>query len=109
MLKHTLAGAVALAMMTGASSAVSIGGHGLRDCSTWTADHQSDLPFLAMGDEQWMLGYLSGAGKWGSADLDPLNGIEAQTIYAWVSNYCAVSPSAQIQDAGNAFIHVHPH
>jgi hypothetical protein len=108
MLKQSVAGAIALAMMTDPSSAVSIGGLGLQTCSTWVADHQSDAPFEALRDEQWMIGYLSGVGKWGSADLDPLNGTDAQVIYAWVSNYCAANPSTQILDAGDAFIHVHP-
>ena len=106
---RSVAGVVALAMVTAPSSAVSIGGLGLQTCSTWVADHQSDPPFEALRDEQWMIGYLSGVGKWGSADLDPLNGMDAQAIYAWISDYCEANPSAQILDAANAFIHVHPH
>jgi hypothetical protein len=107
MLKHAVAGALAVAMMTGSSIAVSMGGVGLQTCGNWIADHQSDAPG-ARQDEQWMMGYLSGAGKWGNTDLDPLNGMDAQAIYAWISNYCAFNPFAKIQDAGTAFIHVHP-
>jgi hypothetical protein len=107
MLKHAFAGALAVAMMTGSSFAISMGGVGLQTCGFWTVDHQSDVP-KAQQDEQWMMGYLSGAGKWGNAELDPLNGMDAQAIYAWISNYCAFHPLVQIQEAGNAFIQVHP-
>ena len=109
MLRQFVASAVALAMLTDPSPAVSIGGIGLQTCSTWIADHQSAQPFQAWGDEQWVIGYLSGAGKWGGADLDPLNGVDAHAIYAWVGDYCAVNLAEQIQDAGDAFIHAHPH
>jgi hypothetical protein len=107
MLKQALAGALAVVMMPGSSFAVSMGGVGLQACGIWITDHQSDAP-EARQDEEWMMGYLSGAGKWGSTDLDPLNGMDAQAIYAWISNYCAFHPFVQIQDAANAFIHVHP-
>jgi hypothetical protein len=109
MLKQSAVGTITLALMIDPSSAASIGGLGLETCSTWIVDHQSYPPIRAWADDQWMIGYLSGAGKWGAADLDPLNGMDARAIYAWVSNYCEVNPSVLIQDAGNAFIHVHPH
>jgi hypothetical protein len=107
MLKQAVAGMLVVATMTGPTFAVSIGGVGLQTCSTWIADHQSDLS-QARQDEQWMIGYLSGVGKWGSAELDPLNGIDARAVYVWISDYCAANTLVQIVDAGNAFIHVHP-
>ncbi len=107
-LTHVVVAMLAIAMMSGAAFAVSIGGNRLETCNTWVADHEADPPYRAWQDEQWMIGYLSGVGKWGSADLDPLNGMDARAIYDWISNYCAAKPFAQIQDAGNAFIHVHP-
>ena len=56
-----------------------------------------------------MVGFLNGAGYEGPPGLDPLHGVDAEGLYAWISNYCATRPIASIMDATTAFIEFHPH
>jgi hypothetical protein len=87
-------------------------GLGWGACGTWTARrtarHADPAPY-----EQWVLGYLSGVAA-GSAALDPpkrlnpLNGVDAQAVSAWMDNYCRAHPLVTIFYAANAFVREHP-
>jgi hypothetical protein len=81
-------------------------GSGTVSCGTWTAlrrQGQARLP------EQWILGFLSGVGYEGAAGGDnPLNGVDADAVGAWMDNYCQANPLDTLAKAGTAFDAVHP-
>ena len=77
-------------------------------CGGWTAhrrDNTADVP------EFWVLGFLSGAaaGSWASpARLDPLNGVDAEGVWAWIDNYCRTHPLDSLVNAAVMFLREHP-
>jgi hypothetical protein len=73
-------------------------------CGTWTADRRQRSGG-ALQDEQWVLGFLSGVGYEG---YDPLNGMDAEGVWAWIDNYCREHPIEQIIAAAEAFKSAHP-
>jgi hypothetical protein len=74
-------------------------------CERWTADQGQD-GVTARQDEQWVLGYLSAVADW--TDFDPLHGIDAQGVWAWMDNYCQANPLVKITEAASAFVREHP-
>jgi hypothetical protein len=80
---------------------VSIGGV---SCGTWTDWRRPPKGYEASAAEAWMLGFLFGAGWEGPDDVKPLEGLDAQAVWAWVDNYCRVHPLVQLWLAGNALI-----
>lgn len=90
-----------------ASANFNLIGAGLASCGTWTQNRKR--PTLDTKQiEQWMLGFLSGAGYIGAPKYDPLNGLDAPAVLAWVDNFCAANPLKSISDAGYSFIDTHP-
>lgn len=84
-------------------------GAGVDSCGTWTADRRSPNSAAALQDGQWVLGFLSGIGYEGRDDVDPLQGLDAQAVWAWTDNYCRAEPLLNISDAAKAFYKAHPH
>lgn len=82
-------------------------GLGSGSCGTWTARRTQGRPH-AWGYEQWLLGFLSGAGMWGKTGLDPLNNVDANGVWAWVDNFCRDHPLTSLEGVGINFIEVHP-
>ena len=85
-------------------------GAGTLSCGSWTAarSYQQSLP-QKLEVETWILGFLSGIGFEGtSIGDDPLQGVDAQAVWAWVDNFCRANPPATIANAGGAFAHEHP-
>jgi hypothetical protein len=78
-------------------------GLGLSTCAEWTAARRKGLD---RAYRQWILGFLSGTGFVGPQD--PLSDVEADEVWAWVDQFCDTHPLKDIQDAGAAFVHVHP-
>jgi len=78
-------------------------GSGTISCGTWTAWRRSGQAAHA---EQWILGFLSGIGYEGVGD--PLNGVDANAVWAWMDNYCQANPLDAIVKAGAAFNAAHP-
>lgn len=82
-------------------------GLGTSSCGAWIAMRQNRQAF---GFEQWILGYLSGAGFMGGPNgTIPLDGVDAQGVLGWVDNYCRAHPLVAVAQAGAAFIAEHPH
>jgi hypothetical protein len=81
-------------------------GKGVESCGTWTADRRIDYGRSILGDEQWVLGYLSGFGF--SGVHDPLNHLDAEAVYGWVDNFCRENPLKRMIDAADALIYNHP-
>jgi hypothetical protein len=80
-------------------------GVGNISCGSWTAlrrQGQASLP------EQWILGFLSGIGYDSTGRDDPLNGVDADAVWAWMDNYCHGNPLDHIATAAAAFDAIHP-
>jgi hypothetical protein len=79
-------------------------GQGTASCTTWTEFRRHGQ---GVSLEQWILGYLSGAGVW-SESYNPPRGTDANAVWAWVGNYCRAQPLLLLMNAGLAFVVVHP-
>ncbi len=90
------------------ASAFMVIGTGLESCGTWTANRRYPNSIAAVMDEQWILGFLAGVGDAIPSDADPLRGVDAQAVWAWVDNYCHANPLDQIIRAGEAIFRAHP-
>jgi hypothetical protein len=106
-MRFLLPAALAVALMIGHSaSAYDLIGAGTASCATWTA-HRS--PKGDFQDEAWILGFLSGVGYMGSHEtVDPLHGVDAEAVVAWVDRYCRTHPLEMVVGAGSAFVFAHP-
>ena len=84
-------------------------GAGLDSCDTWTVDRQLPRGGPALLDEQWVVGFLTGLADGGLIDADPMRGVDAQAVWAWIDNYCHAHPSDNVLEAAEAFYQAHPH
>jgi hypothetical protein len=106
-----LLAALAVALTTNAEAAgpndVAIIGAGVLSCETWAANRRDGV---AVAVDQWILGFLSGAAYQGPGPqvLNPLKGVDADAVWAWMDTYCRAHPIDRIADAGVAFIAAHP-
>ncbi len=39
---------------------------------------------------------------------DPLRGVDAEGVWAWIDNYCHTHPLEMIERAGTEFVSAHP-
>ena len=53
-----------------------------------------------------MVGFLSGVAIW-TPDLNPMKGVDAQAVWAWMDNYCRAHPPVAIKNATSAFVTEH--
>lgn len=88
--------------------AYSLIGAGTDSCGTWLSDHHHHGGDAAHQDEQWVVGFLSGIGFVGDRGDNPLNGLDAGAVWAWITNYCRANPLVGINDAAAAFYRAHP-
>jgi hypothetical protein len=110
-----LLAALAVVLFTGSARAQpiyhAIGAGVAASCGTWTAnraDRRKEPDWLH--EVSWVLGFLSGAGYMGTREgFDPLRGVDAAAVQAWLDNYCRVHPLENLADAAGAFIREHPH
>jgi hypothetical protein len=79
-------------------------GQGLNSCGWWTAARQGGY---STGAEQWVLAFAAGTAY--ASDKDPLSGLDADAVWAWLDNRCRDYPLSAIIDAIRAFIDAHPH
>jgi hypothetical protein len=82
-------------------------GIGTLSCGSWTAARAQPKSTQAYMDTQWVLGFLSDVGYMGPG-LDPLNGTDAEGVFAWLDNYCHAHPLDLIHVAADAFVSAHP-
>jgi hypothetical protein len=113
-MRRLLAGAVLILAVSALGVAAQEGkvrilGSGSASCGVWTAARHDKH---AGGFEQWVLGYASGVGSGshasGRQDVNPLLGVDAQGVLAWIDNYCRDHPLEMVVDAANAFVAAHP-
>jgi hypothetical protein len=87
-------------------------GVGLGSCGGWTSHRQTPPGTGASTAEQWVVGYLSGQGHLANAvgnALDPLKGVDAEGVWAWIDNYCRANPLKRVWEAAGMFTLAHPH
>jgi hypothetical protein len=106
MLRFLLSATLSVALMTGSAEAYALLGPGVSSCATWAADNRRD-PVKALMNQSWVLGFLSGAGYAGSAEQDPLHGVDSNAVIAWVDKYCRTHPLDPIVRAAEVFIDEH--
>jgi hypothetical protein len=105
---------LALAILAAVAAAPSVAakyeyasvGFGNSSCGSWTATRRDGG---AQTHQQWVVGFLSGV-DFVKADegVDPLKGVDAQAVWAWVDNYCRVHPLDYIGVAAASFVRAHP-
>lgn len=83
-------------------------GAGAQSCGTWISDRSNPSSVAANLDESWVLGFLSGVGFEGGADINPLEGMDDNGVAGWVDNYCRQNPIVNIATASAAFFAAHP-
>jgi hypothetical protein len=109
MLRGLLGAALTVATLVIADHALGYAllGNGALSCQAWTDarrdPHSPETPL----SEQWVVGFLSGIGSMVLGELDPLRGLQAGSVYAWVDNYCGAHPSETIEAAARVFIQQH--
>lgn len=92
----------------------SIGSGGVTSCAEWTVFRRHPDGFAAIVAGTWVLGFLSGVG-WADVEgqggelMNPLNGVQADTVWAWIDRYCRANPSDTIAWAAGQFALDHPH
>jgi hypothetical protein len=96
--------ALAVALISSAkASDYAIAGGGLSLCGAWTTARRDRQ---AIGFEEWVAGFLSGFGDLAASvpipEMDPLRGLNTQTVRAWVDNYCQAHPLERIVQAAEA-------
>jgi hypothetical protein len=80
-------------------------GVGTISCGAWTASRREGRASLS---EQWILGFLSGVGYEAGGGDNPLNGVDADAVWAWMDNYCRANPLDRVAKAAAAFDAAHP-
>lgn len=80
-------------------------GSGTISCGTWTAQRRQGQAWPA---QQWILGFLSGVSYESSSGDNPLSGVDADAVWAWMDNYCQTNPLDHIFLAGEIFAALHP-
>ena len=96
--------AVVVLITSSGAAGYSVRGNGTATCAAWT-QASSDT---RTASEQWVLGFLSGIGFMALGELDPLRGLEAKAVAAWVDDYCRAHPEATLESAAGVFIREHP-
>jgi hypothetical protein len=97
---------LAVTLSGGTTEAYQLLGPGGASCGTWTADRRTGLHQI---DLAWVLGFLTAVGYIGVDNLDPLQGLDANAVAAWIDSYCQQHPLQDIDAAAQAFLHAHPH
>ena len=70
-------------------------GAGVSSCGTWLENRRSPNEFVWMANGQWIMGWLSAAGHYGT----DLKKTDSAAISAWVDNYCKANPLEDLEKA----------
>jgi hypothetical protein len=92
-------------------------GSGTVSCGSWSAHRREYDPGgkstigsqKSMDESAWVLGFLSGIGFIHTNGADPLDGVDADGVWAWIDNYCQAHPIENVGQAAAAFYSIHPH
>ena len=91
-------------------------GSGNLSCGSWTSARtqvqgggDQSAKWLELTYSDWVLGFLSGVGYAGAANnQDPVQGLDAKAVEAWLDQYCQTHPLKDLADAAVAFVDEHP-
>ncbi len=82
--------------------AYTIIGTGVSSCGEWTSVRRNPYSSVqANTDGEWILAFIAGEAY--QAGGDPLNGTDADGVWAWIDNYCAIHPLDAQVEAAKAF------
>jgi hypothetical protein len=107
-MKLILAAVLVASLLIGPAEAqgFTYSGQGTLSCGTWMVDRREGM---ASGPQQWVSGFLSGVGfALASKNYDPLHGVDADGVWAWIDNYCRANPIDIVINAAEAFVRAHP-
>ena len=76
-----------------------IGIVGARSCGAWIAN-STQTTASREADRAWLVGFLSGLAI--GARKDFLRGIDSDSMYLWIDNYCRANPLKFLDSAGVA-------
>jgi opacity protein-like surface antigen len=113
MMRFLLPAALAVVLLSASAQAAEyneIGGGVSSSCGRWTEARSNQAKAFAYMYQQWVVGFLSGIGYAGvEFGADPLRGMDADGVWAWIDNYCRGHPIDTISAATKAFYSIHPH
>ncbi len=95
-------------LLPGHAAGYAMLGIGGSSCETWTATRRVPLGPDAAMEQQWVVGFLSGIGSMVLGELDPLRGLDADAVYAWLDGYCRNHPAETVEAGARVFIQEHP-
>jgi len=100
--------AVGLVLGLNALLARAVTTQGAPSCGAWVSDRKAESDkktesSLAMFDEFWLVGFLSGLSV--GADMDILRGAEAHSLFLWMDKYCSDHPLDGVGDGAMALAH----
>ena len=79
---------------------------GSRTCGQWIKNKNEDVgintSWGSIANHNWLVGYLSGEAS--ALQLDFLNGVDPESIYLYVDNYCGKNPLNESSDGANSLI-----
>jgi hypothetical protein len=96
------------ALFSCGARAYTYSGIGAAPCRVWLDDRGGKTlaaVTAARQDEQWVIGFISGAAYGGIGD--PLAGTDATGAWMWMDQYCKENPKLRIINAAQAFIRAH--
>jgi hypothetical protein len=95
-----MASAIALSTLSPSiAGARDVIGHGARSCGAWMEDQRDE--YLALIDEAWVAGYLSGYNL--TAD-DGVDLPDRSGAHAWITKYCRTHPLDGIWKASGELV-----
>lgn len=84
-----------LAISSAVPNANAINVRAATSCGQWVSEKGT---WEGAGSNRWLLGFLSGLAAGGGKDI--LRGVDNESIYLWVDNYCRANPLRGIDEAG---------
>jgi hypothetical protein len=72
---------------------------GAPSCGLWVQESGKKSIF-EMGFKGWLVGYLSGMASMSNDNI--LQGVDNDSIFLWMENYCRTHPLEDVSDGGEA-------
>jgi hypothetical protein len=86
------------------ASAQMVLGPGVVSCGTWTSERNEDRPTSRL-TEAWVLGFVSAFTVYGPQPSDDISkGTDANSLMAWIDDYCRANPLKDVSEATVALI-----
>jgi hypothetical protein len=86
-----------VAVMTFTPAHAQIATMGAHSCGQWVAV-SAENSVETLNARNWLIGYMSGIAIGSGRNI--LNGVDPETIYEWMDNYCRENPSSNTANGG---------